>query len=152
MSAVAAVRSIAGTMTLHVETTTEQHQLRVTKKLEALVHTAQREEPVAAERGHDDARVVDPEAERCAGLELSEHGDLPAFDDLARDAFGPVPVAAAGAEGQGQSRQGSGGQSRLIATPTTAPSAVSPRIARASATVKLPRPSVRYWPSAAYCW
>jgi SAM-dependent methyltransferase len=40
----------------HVETTTEQHQLRVTKKLEALVHSSQREEPVAAERGHDQAK------------------------------------------------------------------------------------------------
>jgi SAM-dependent methyltransferase len=37
----------------HVETTTESHQLRVTKKLEAVVHTTQRQEPVEVDRGHD---------------------------------------------------------------------------------------------------
>jgi len=37
----------------HVETTTEQHQLRVTKKGEGLLHTAAREQPVEVERGHD---------------------------------------------------------------------------------------------------
>lgn len=37
----------------HVETTTQTHQLRVTKKLEAVVHTTDRTEPVVAERGHD---------------------------------------------------------------------------------------------------
>ncbi|KQY56822.1 class I SAM-dependent methyltransferase [Nocardioides sp. Root140] len=37
----------------HVETTTEQHQIRVTKKLEAMVHTSAREAEVEAERGHD---------------------------------------------------------------------------------------------------
>src|SRR5262245_62145841 len=37
----------------HVETTTQQHQLRVTKKLEALVHTKDREREVEADRGHD---------------------------------------------------------------------------------------------------
>ncbi|MBA2955741.1 methyltransferase [Nocardioides sp. MAH-18] len=37
----------------HVDTTTQSHQLRVTKKLEAVVHTADRSEPVAAEREHD---------------------------------------------------------------------------------------------------
>lgn len=37
----------------HVETTTQSHQLRVTKKLEAVVHTTDRDEPVEAERGHD---------------------------------------------------------------------------------------------------
>ncbi len=36
-----------------VETTTEIHQLRVTKKGEALVHTAARPVPVEVERGHD---------------------------------------------------------------------------------------------------
>src|SRR5262249_11860510 len=35
------------------ETTTEQHQLRVTKKLEAQVHTSQRAQQVEADRGHD---------------------------------------------------------------------------------------------------
>lgn len=37
----------------HVETTTQTHQLRVTKKLEAVVHTNDRATPVEAERGHD---------------------------------------------------------------------------------------------------
>ena len=38
----------------HVETTTENHQLRVTKKLEAMVHThGPRTEAVEADRGHD---------------------------------------------------------------------------------------------------
>ncbi len=37
----------------HVETTTQAHQLRVTKKLEAVVHTTDRAEPVEIERGHD---------------------------------------------------------------------------------------------------
>ncbi|HYG92118.1 MAG TPA: SAM-dependent methyltransferase [Nocardioides sp.] len=40
----------------HVETTTETVQLRVTKKLDAVVHTAPRVEPVAAERSHDRAK------------------------------------------------------------------------------------------------
>jgi SAM-dependent methyltransferase len=37
----------------HVDTTTQTHQVRATKKLEAVVHTTDRAEPVAAERGHD---------------------------------------------------------------------------------------------------
>jgi SAM-dependent methyltransferase len=37
----------------HVDTTTLTHQLRATKKLEAVVHSKDRVEPVAAERGHD---------------------------------------------------------------------------------------------------
>jgi SAM-dependent methyltransferase len=37
----------------HVETTTHIHQLRVTKKLEAVVHSRERVEPVAPERDHD---------------------------------------------------------------------------------------------------
>ena len=40
----------------HVETTTEQHQVRVTKKLEAAVHTSARAEEVEVERGHDRAK------------------------------------------------------------------------------------------------
>jgi SAM-dependent methyltransferase len=40
----------------HVETTTQQHQLRVTKKLEAQVHTTERAGEVAAERTHDQAK------------------------------------------------------------------------------------------------
>src|SRR5215217_3391447 len=35
----------------HVDTTTQSHQVRVTKKLEAVVHTAEREAPVEVERG-----------------------------------------------------------------------------------------------------
>lgn len=37
----------------HVETTTHTHQLRVTKKGEAVVHSAERAAPVEAGRGHD---------------------------------------------------------------------------------------------------
>ncbi|QIX28043.1 SAM-dependent methyltransferase [Nocardioides sp. JQ2195] len=40
----------------HVETTTEQHQIRVTKKLEAMVHTSARDAEVEAEREHDKAK------------------------------------------------------------------------------------------------
>jgi SAM-dependent methyltransferase len=41
----------------HVETTTQQHQVRVTKKLEALVHTTDRVDEVEADRGHDQAKT-----------------------------------------------------------------------------------------------
>ena len=37
----------------HVETTTQSHQLRVTKPQTAVVHTKDRDEQVEAERGHD---------------------------------------------------------------------------------------------------
>jgi SAM-dependent methyltransferase len=37
----------------HVETTTETHQLRVTKKLEAVLHTTARTDEVVADRSHD---------------------------------------------------------------------------------------------------
>ncbi len=37
----------------HVETTTQSHQVRVTKKLEAVVHTTDRTEEVEVDRGHD---------------------------------------------------------------------------------------------------
>ncbi|MFC6288105.1 class I SAM-dependent methyltransferase [Nocardioides sp. GCM10027113] len=37
----------------HVETTTQTHQVRVTKKLEAVVHTRDREAEVEVDRGHD---------------------------------------------------------------------------------------------------
>jgi SAM-dependent methyltransferase len=40
----------------HVETTTETVQLRVTKKLDAVVHTAPRTQPATAERSHDRAK------------------------------------------------------------------------------------------------
>jgi uncharacterized protein YndB with AHSA1/START domain len=46
----------------HVETTAESHQVRVTKKLEAVVHSQAREEAVQADRGHDrtNPRLLDP--------------------------------------------------------------------------------------------
>lgn len=46
----------------HVDTTTQQHQVRVTKRLEAVVHTTERAEAVAAERGHDrdKERLLEP--------------------------------------------------------------------------------------------
>lgn len=37
----------------HVDTTTQTHQLRVTKKLDAIVSTQDRAEPLTADRGHD---------------------------------------------------------------------------------------------------
>ena len=37
----------------HVDTTSQSHQVRVTKKLEAVVHTTDRTAPVEADRGHD---------------------------------------------------------------------------------------------------
>jgi SAM-dependent methyltransferase len=37
----------------HVDTTTQSHQVRVTKKLEAVVHTTDRATEVEVERGHD---------------------------------------------------------------------------------------------------
>ena len=37
----------------HVDTTTQSHQVQVTKKLEAVVHTTDRSEEVEVERGHD---------------------------------------------------------------------------------------------------
>nr|WP_182541591.1 SAM-dependent methyltransferase [Nocardioides ginsengisegetis] len=37
----------------HVETTTQSHQVRVTKKLEAMLHTTERTEEVEVDRGHD---------------------------------------------------------------------------------------------------
>jgi len=37
----------------HVETTTQSHQVRVTKKLEAMLHTTERAEEVEVDRGHD---------------------------------------------------------------------------------------------------
>ncbi len=40
----------------HVDTDERTHQLRVTKKGEALLHTTERDEPVAVERGHDHAK------------------------------------------------------------------------------------------------
>ncbi len=41
----------------HVETTTHTHQLRVTKKGQALLHTSQRAEQVRPQRSHDQAKA-----------------------------------------------------------------------------------------------
>ncbi len=41
----------------HVETSTHTHQLRVTKKGQPLLHTAERAEPVAPQRGHDQSKA-----------------------------------------------------------------------------------------------
>ena len=40
----------------HVDTTTQTHQVRVTKKLEAVAHTRTAPPPVEADRGHDKAK------------------------------------------------------------------------------------------------
>lgn len=40
----------------HVETTTHTHQLRVTKKGQALLHSTERDEQVVPERGHDQSK------------------------------------------------------------------------------------------------
>jgi SAM-dependent methyltransferase len=40
----------------HVDTTTQTHQVRATKKLEAVTHTKDRAAPVEVERGHDKAK------------------------------------------------------------------------------------------------
>ena len=40
----------------HVETTTQTHQLRVTKKGQALLHSAERTEQVSAQRSHDQTK------------------------------------------------------------------------------------------------
>jgi SAM-dependent methyltransferase len=63
----------------HVETTTETHQLRVTKKLEAVVHTTARAEEVVADRSHDREKdrllPVDDPLFRALGL-TDEHGRM----------------------------------------------------------------------------
>ncbi len=56
----------------HVETLTESHQVRVTKRLEAMVHTSAHREPAEVDRGHDrDKDRLLPEADpvfRALGL------------------------------------------------------------------------------------
>jgi len=58
----------------HVETTTQTHQLRVTKKGEALLHSAAREEQVAPERSHDQAktRLLPPDHPTLRALGISD--------------------------------------------------------------------------------
>ena len=60
----------------HVDTTTESHQLRVTKKLEAVVHTRAREEgPAEPSRGHDrdKGRLLAEDDPVFRALGLSDH-------------------------------------------------------------------------------
>ena len=58
----------------HVETTTQTHQLRVTKKGDALLHTAAREEQAAPERSHDQAktRLLPPDHPTLRALGISD--------------------------------------------------------------------------------
>ncbi|GAB3654794.1 hypothetical protein GCM10027596_06820 [Nocardioides korecus] len=58
----------------HVETTTQTHQLRVTKKGDALLHTAAREEQTAPERSHDQAktRLLAPDHPTLRALGISD--------------------------------------------------------------------------------
>ncbi|CAN5555321.1 SAM-dependent methyltransferase [soil metagenome] len=61
----------------HVETTTEAHQLRVTKKLEAMVHTSAVDvsDPVEAETAHDrrKPRLLPEDAPALVALGVSDH-------------------------------------------------------------------------------
>jgi SAM-dependent methyltransferase len=58
----------------HVDTTTELHQVRITKKLQALVHTRPREEAVEASRGHDrdKDRLLPPDDPALVALGISD--------------------------------------------------------------------------------
>ena len=56
----------------HVETTTQLHQVRVTKRLEAVVHTTERAEQVDVDRGHDrDKERLLPRTTRSSSLSAS---------------------------------------------------------------------------------
>ncbi len=59
----------------HVDTTTESHQLRVTKKGEALLHSRARQEEVEVDRGHDrDKQRLLPEDDPVlVALGISDH-------------------------------------------------------------------------------
>jgi len=59
----------------HVETSTQSHQVRVTKKGAALVHTAERTEEVAADRDHDrdKGRLLPEDDPVFVALGLSDH-------------------------------------------------------------------------------
>ncbi|MGA8257207.1 MAG: SAM-dependent methyltransferase [Nocardioides sp.] len=58
----------------HVETASEVHQLRVTKRLEAVVHSVQRAEPVAVDHEHDreKERLLPPDDPIFAALGLAD--------------------------------------------------------------------------------
>jgi SAM-dependent methyltransferase len=59
----------------HVETTTQQHQLRVTRKGEALLHTTDRAEEVEADRDHDrdKGRLLPEDDAALVALGISDH-------------------------------------------------------------------------------
>jgi len=59
----------------HVDTTTETHQLRVTKKGEALVHTRERQEEVEVDRDHDrdKQRLLPEDDPALVALGISDH-------------------------------------------------------------------------------
>jgi SAM-dependent methyltransferase len=59
----------------HVETTTQQHQLRVTRKGEALLHTTDRTEEVEADRDHDrdKGRLLPEDDAALVALGISDH-------------------------------------------------------------------------------
>lgn len=58
----------------HVDTVTQSHQVRVTKKLEALLHTTERAEEVEVDRGHDrdKSRLLPPDDPVFAALGLAD--------------------------------------------------------------------------------
>ena len=61
----------------HVETTTQTHQVRVTKRLEAVLHTRDRDEAVVADRSHDrdKGRLLPADDPVLVGLGISDaHG------------------------------------------------------------------------------
>jgi hypothetical protein len=59
----------------HVDTTTQSHQVRVTKKLEALLHSTDRDEAVDVERDHDrdKGRLLPEDDPVFVALGLSDH-------------------------------------------------------------------------------
>ena len=59
----------------HVDTTTQSHQVRVTKKLEALLHSTDRDEVVDVERDHDrdKGRLLPEDDPVFVALGLSDH-------------------------------------------------------------------------------
>ncbi|MFC5176822.1 SAM-dependent methyltransferase [Nocardioides taihuensis] len=59
----------------HVETTTQQHQLRVTRKGEALVHTTDRADDVEVDRDHDrdKGRLLPEDDAALVALGISDH-------------------------------------------------------------------------------
>lgn len=62
----------------HVDTTTQTHQLRVTKKHQAVVHSRDRSEPLVADRGHnrDKSRLLPEDDPVFVALGLSSGGRI----------------------------------------------------------------------------